>query len=388
MKTQNFYYAFFCAAFLFAASKGIAQEALENDSKTFQFTFIYPTSTNGEYSSQVDNKYSLNLLAGYNGGVNAFELGGIYNVVRRNVEGVQLSGFGNTVGGHVRGFQLGGFLNTNKGYVQGAQVAGFLNLVSDSVSGFQFGGFSNITKSVRGFQLAGFSNVTGSSRGFQFAGFNNHSQDKEGAQIAGLINTSGDMEGFQFAGFINKAKKVDGVQFSIINLADSVASGTQLGLVNISKKNGFISGAIETDDVIPYRIAFRSGQDHFYTVLTAGIKPDDYWSFGAGFGSRLFLSQQRAFYLNPELRWHSIQEDKIEDGLENHLVRLNLNLGRQLNEHFYITGGPSINYYFTDNLDSFGRPVIDLVSNPTVDRQRSDNRHQVWIGYTVAIGFQ
>lgn len=354
MQTQN-RYNFILSGLLFLTTVvGNAQE----EKKTFQLSLVYPVSTNGHQSKEIEYDYSLNLFAGYTGGVSALEIGGFYNVTGGHVNGVQVAGFGNTVIGDIDGVQLGGFSNTGKGNVKGTQIAGF-------------------------------SNVSSTNRGVQVAGFNNHNSRTEGVQIAGFINTSGDVKGSQVAGFVNVAKKVSGTQIGVINIADSIASGTQVGLINISKKNGFISLGLESDDVMPYRLVFRSGMDYFYTVLVAGIHPeDDYWSLGAGLGSRMFLTNQRKVFVNPEARWENISNGSIGNDDFSHLTKLNLNFGYHFQENFYIAAGPSVNYYVTDDLNENGLPSIELSDSQTINRLNNNTRHQLWIGYNLGLGFK
>ncbi|MEP1095058.1 MAG: hypothetical protein ABJG78_08105 [Cyclobacteriaceae bacterium] len=342
------------------------------DTRMFQFSLVPAVGTNRKLSSQIKNNASLNLIAGYTYGVDGVELGGVYNISRGEVWGAQIGGFGNTVGGEVHGLQMGGFVNTSKDYVKGAQVAGFINVASDSVNGFQMGGFTNLTREMRGIQVAGFSNHTKRMSGFQLSGF---------------INTTQEMEGFQLTGFINIAKEVKGLQLSVINVADTVTSGVPFGLFNIVKKNGFISPAIESDDVVPYRFAFRSGLDKFYSVLSAGIDPGDHWTFGAGFGSRLFPLKEKKFFLNPELRWVNVAEGSGAEDENNTIIRFNFNFGYQVLKHLSITTGPTLNYYYTNHLDESRDPVILLTRNPIVDKLSGNFRHQLWIGYSVGIGF-
>ncbi len=353
-------------------SRKNAQNVNFVDTRPFQLSLVPSIGTNRGLSGQVKNRFSLNLMAGYAYGVRGVEIGGIYNIDREEVRGIQFGGFGNTVGGEVHGLQAGGFINTTKDYVNGAQIAGFINVASDSVNGFQMGGFTNVTKEMRGLQIAG---------------FNNHTRSMKGSQWAGFINTTKRMDGLQIAGFMNVAKEVRGVQFSLVNITDSVASGVQLGFVNISKKNGFISPALESDDVVPYRLSFRSGLDRFYSVLSAGIRGDEYWSYGVGFGSRLFLFNSPAFFINPELRWFNLSEGRGREDENNYLFRFNFNLGYQVFKRLSITTGPSLNFYSTNHLDESGMPVIDIASSPILDRSSGSSRHQLWIGYTVGIGF-
>ena len=370
MKTQNRYNSILAGLFFLATVAGFAQQ----ETKTFQLSLVYPVGTNGQNSGEIINDFSLNLFAGYSGGVNKLEIGGFYNITKGYVKGVQLGGFGNGVGGKVDGVQIAGFSNINKGNVDGVQLAGFLNKSKGSVSGAQ---------------VAGFSNLSDFNTGIQLAGFTNHSKGSSGMQLAGFSNISGDVKGAQAAGAINVARRLDGAQVGIINIADSISSGAQVGLINISKKNGFISLGLESDDFMPVRLAFRSGMDYFYTVLVAGAHPDEeYWSVGAGFGSRLFLSDTRKVFVNPEARWEYINAGSISDSDFSHLTKLNINFGYQLQKHLYLTAGPSVNYYVTDDLDVNGQPNIELTSNQTINRLNNNKRHQLWVGYNVGVGFK
>ncbi len=353
-------------------SRKNAQNVNFVDTRPFQFSLVPSIGTNRKLSSQVRNKVSLNLMAGYAYGVRGVEMGGLYNIDREEVRGIQVGGFGNTVGGEVHGLQAGGFINTTRDYVYGAQIAGFINVASDSVNGFQMGGFTNVTREIRGLQIAG---------------FNNHTSNMAGFQLSGFINTTRLMDGFQLAGFMNVAKEVRGLQLSVVNIADSVASGMQFGLINISRKNGFISPALESDDVIPYRLSFRSGINRFYSVLSAGIRGDDYWSYGVGFGSRLFLRNKTTFFINPEFRWFNLAEGRIREDENNYLMRFNLNLGYQIFKRLSVTTGPSVNFYATNQLDETGEPIIDIAGRPFLDRSSGNSRYQLWIGYTVGVGF-
>ena len=342
------------------------------DTRLAQISLVPALGTNRKMSSQIKNKFSLNIISGYSYGVRGLELGGVYNIAREEVRGAQIGGFGNTVGGEVHGLQMGGFINTTSDYVKGAQLGGFINVAKDSVNGFQLGGFTNVTKEMQGLQIAG---------------FDNHTQDVSGFQLAGFINTSRRMDGMQLAGFINKAKEVRGLQFSVVNVADTVASGMPFGLLNIVRKNGLLSPGIESDDVVPYRFTFRSGLDKFYTVLSIGTDPGDHWTLGVGFGSKLFPRKQQKFFLNPELRWLNLAKGAPKENENNYLVRFNLNLGYQFFKRLSITSGPSVNFYVTNQLDETGTPEINPANAPFLDEQPGNTRYQMWLGYTVGLNF-
>ncbi len=87
------------------------------------------------------NNLSFNILAGYSGGVDGMELGGMVNIVQNDVKGAQMAGFGNIVGKDTRGVQLAGFFNVNNGSVTGAQMAGFQNTLNGEMHGGAVIGF-------------------------------------------------------------------------------------------------------------------------------------------------------------------------------------------------------------------------------------------------------
>ena len=359
---------------LFTSDKVIKNARNVNmvDARMFQISLVPSIGTNRKMSSQIKNKASLNVLAGYSYGVQGFELGGIYNIDREEVRGVQIGGFGNTVGGEVHGLQMAGFVNTTSDYVKGTQIGGFINVASDSVNGFQMAGFTNLTKEIKGFQIAG---------------FNNHTKKSAGFQLSGFINTTEEMDGFQLTGFVNVAREVRGLQMSVVNIADTVASGIPFGLLNIVWKNGLLSPGFESDDVVPYRFTFRSGIDKFYTVLSIGADPGDHWSLGVGFGSKLFTSEKKKFHLNPELRWVNLAKGSPNGNANNYLVRFNFNLGYELFRRLTITSGPAVTYYITNQLDEDTNPEIAIANNPIIDNLIGNSRHQLWIGYTFGVNF-
>ncbi len=60
-----------------------------------QFTFAYPLGTHGTNSGLYRNKYSGNLLVGYNGALRGIEFGGIGNINHKEVHGIQFAGVTN-----------------------------------------------------------------------------------------------------------------------------------------------------------------------------------------------------------------------------------------------------------------------------------------------------
>jgi hypothetical protein len=124
-------------------AKTISDNLVIHENRMFQVSLVPNLGTNRKLSGSIDNSFSFNILAGYSGGVTGFELGGLLNIVQRNVNGSQVSGLANIVGGNTRFFQLAGMLNLNSGSVVGTQVAGFSNVVLDTIHGVQIAGFNN-----------------------------------------------------------------------------------------------------------------------------------------------------------------------------------------------------------------------------------------------------
>lgn len=290
-----------------------------------QVSFVPPLSTNGPENKNRVNQVSFNVLAGYSGGVNGAEFGGMLNLVRGDVQGAQIAGIANLVKGKMEGAQVAGLLNIQQEEMEGAQIAGFANLsgstrsealqvagfmngLNGDLNGSQMAGFLNLNKGslhglqisgfmnqcggpVDGAQIAGFLNLNqGNLQGPQVAGFLNISSGSAiGTQVAGFMNQSRNLRGVQVAGFLNRAKNVHGSQIGVINLADSI-SGVQFGLFNFAR-NGYRRMDLYAADVMRYNATFRMGTRQFHTLFSGGVNPDKKptWAYGLGFGTILKL---------------------------------------------------------------------------------------------------
>lgn len=158
--------------------------------RTWQLGFVPPLSTHGRMNAQVVNKVSINAIGGHSGGTDLFEVGGIYNINRRDAKYFQVAGIVNNVGG---GFQ-------------GMQVAGIHNVVKDTVEGFQASGISNVAYHVDGVQVAGLFNRVGSIRGVQFGLINKVTEANTGWSV-GFINISKGKNGRNRVGFLVRAPR-------------------------------------------------------------------------------------------------------------------------------------------------------------------------------------
>lgn len=314
-------------------SKIISDNLVIHDTKLAQVSLIPFIGTNRKLSGSVDNTLSLNVLAGYSGGVNGFEIGGLLNIVRRDVHGSQISGVANIVGGNTKPFQLAGFFNLNSGSVTGTQISGFSNVVLDTLNGVQLAGFNNTLHGyMNGVQISGFNNVTTQNvdgiqlTGFvnvavkdvklgQISGFANYCDNVNGGQISGFANyAKGDVNWGQLSGFANYGKSVKGMQISgFANISANEVAGGQLsggfnygesaekyqisGFANIAKEEieGFqLAGYLNyAKKVNGYQIALVNISDTIESGMPIGI-----FSFVKKGFHRIEIYTNEIFYLN------------------------------------------------------------------------------------------
>lgn len=323
----------------------------------YQASLTPGLGTHGRMSSQVTNKFSLNLLGGYTAGVNGVELAGAFNISKNDVRVVQVAGVFNVVSGHVKGVQLAGLHNHVIDSLKGVQVAGFSNIVGKKVQGVQLAGFLNKASSgFKGLQIGGVGNLTDQiSNGVQIAGFLNRSGDDfKGLQIAGAINLSRkDMAATQVSGLmnigksnvnglqlgtVNYAKNLKGVQVGIVNIADS-SSGYSFGIFNIIK-NGKGSVSVFANEIVPFNVAWKTGTRRIYSILTIGASmgPEQKaYTVGFGFGKDFRLSRSMGFAA--EIINHTGYTGSWENTLG--IYRLQTLLDLHLGKRITLSAGPS-----------------------------------------------
>lgn len=316
-----------------------------------QISLLPSVGTNQQMNAVMENKVSINIIAGYSRAVEGVELGGLLNIVREDVSGGQLAGFGNLVGGNVIGLQAAGFFNNTKGKLNGAQFAGFSNLAIDSVKGGQFAGFMNISnKYIDGGQFGGYLNIAGESmNGFQASGFVNVVKDTmTGVQIAGFGNYATQVNGYQISGFINIAKKVKGVQLGIVNVADSV-QGATIGIFNFVR-HGYHPLEVSVTDYGTTSLRWKTGTRGFYNILEAGINYTDqsYWHYNYGFGHSLRLKEDKT-YLDFELTSGVINPSNGFNKKFNLINKLEILFSYRIIGPVYIFAGPTVNGYLYEN---------------------------------------
>jgi hypothetical protein len=264
--------------------------------RPFQISITPGLSTHGLMSSQVVNKFSINLAGGYTAGVKGLEIGGLFNINRFNSKYVQLAGVFNMVGGTMTGFQFAGISNKTLDSVRGVQLAPFLN--------------------------------------------------KAGGTVAGL----------QLSGLNNEAHVLKGVQIGLINVADSSA-GASIGLINIIR-NGFYKVSLSANDAFNTNLSLTTGTHRFYTTIHAGTNfgatPQKY-ALGISVGHDFMLSDKA--YLSAIVDYQIYGVNTLRENWKQAKLLMNVQLSKNIS---LFAGPTFRRYtsqlYSTDtNVDMFGR---------------------------------
>ncbi len=348
----------------------------------FQFSLTPGLGTHGRMGSQVIDRFSMNIIGGYTAGIDGFELGSIFNIVKQDVRYVQVGGVFNMVGGNVQGVQLGGAYNQVLGKVKGIQVGGIANMTLGSMHGIQLGGIYNQSLNAAGIQVAGLANINrkGGS-GIQLAGIFNYAQKSDGLQIAGLVNSSQqELKGIQIAGVVNQTKHLKGLQIGLINIADT-SDGYSLGLINIIKR-GYHKIAISTTDLHGVNIAFKTGNERLYSILIASASLNmNKKSFSAGYGIGSTFHIKPKYSFNPELSTHWIYAGDIDN--TDYVTRAQFQIRYQLSHNVALFAGPAFSFYYHNEKTAVNGYRQDARNGmPGVD---FSNRFKGWIGWSAGL---
>lgn len=308
--------------------------------RPFQVSLLPWVGTHGKMSGQVVNNFSLNVWGGYTAGTNGVEIGGFFNINKKEMKYVQFAGWFNVVGGQVKGFQVAGINNTVLDSVKAMQAAGVGNFVKGKFNGFQIGGvYNHVADSVKGVQAAGVANFA--------------RKKVSGVQLAGVANVSNkETNGVQIAGVLNYSKRLKGVQIGLINIADT-SEGYSIGLINIILK-GYHKLSFTTHELMDVNLAFKTGNSKLYSILEAAINSgtqEKIYSFGYGLGTEIPLNKKKSFTFNPE--WHSQYLYLGSWEYTNVLNRLHLNLNVRLGKFVSLFAGPAVSVYFSDQKVGF-----------------------------------
>ena len=398
---------------------------------------IWPNvGTNLKMSGQVENRISLNILAGYSAGVKGVEVGGLVNIDRKNVSGLQVAGLGNVVGGTTTGAQISGIFNNNRQDVKGVQLTGISNVILDTMKGAQIAGISNVLRgTMHGWQVAGISNYTTESvDGVQISGISNYTKkDVDVLQVAGVFNMGENVNGFQISGLVNAArrnvggwqiaglsnyaktvrlsqlsglgniaservkgaqvsmlfnyaKNVDGGMFSFINIADSVG-GIPIGFISIVRK-GYHKIELSAEEVLYANFTYKMGVRRFYNIFTAGIQPGSegpIWGFGYGIGGQ--IGTRRAV-VSLDLKGTQIMED-VDDQAFNVSFRFSPMVGIRIVKRLSFFLGPAINLHVSDLRDpETGEFLTNIAPEKTLiweDVPGTSTKFQLWWGGTFGL---
>jgi hypothetical protein len=376
-----------------------AQNLEVRTSRTFQASVIPYIGTNWKVTGAITNRFSLNLLAGYTGGLRGVELGGLLNITRNNISGVQIGGLGNIVGGTGNGWQVGGLFNFDLGKFEGVQIGGLMNYVPDTISGVQIGGLTNIvTGRIKGVQVAGLTNiVTQNCDGWQVAGLLNLTlKDVKHLQLAGLVNYGRNVDGLQVGGLVNIATQYNsGVQVAgLVNYATYV-HGLQIGLINISKKvekgvpiglfsfvlEGYHLFEVSGNEIFYGNVAFKSGTRSFYNFVQFGMGSDYKLQGSYGIGTIFTLKKKLSMNIDASAGFVYHPTDTIYHGL---LLKFAPAIEYRFAKHFAIFGGPAYNFFLFSKGEASATPR-GLSTYDFYFESTENASIQMWIGGVLGI---
>lgn len=341
--------------------------------RPFQISLTPGLSSHGKLSGQVVNNFSLNILGGYTAGTHGIELGGLFNIDKKDVKYFQAAGLFNVVGGPVRGVQLAGINNTVLSSTRGLQAGGINNVVDGKFGGFQVGGiYNHVSDSVKGLQAAGIANFA--------------RKTMSGVQIGGVANISNrETNGIQVAGLFNYTKRLRGLQIGLINVADT-SSGFSIGLINVILK-GYHKISFSSNEVVNVNVAFKTGNPKLYSILLGGVNAatgNRIFSFGYGLGSELNLTKKEILTLNPEISSQYLYLGSWD--YTNILNRASLNLNVKLGKYVSFFAGPAYNVLISDQkagITDYRFPI------PSLSYKTNSFAGNVtgWLGWNVGINF-
>ncbi len=369
-----------------------AQEETKPKTRPFQISFITPLGTNGLDAWNITNKVSINLYAGYNGGVDGIELSGFGSMLKNDMTGTQISGFGNMIMGTGNGFQGAGNFNYVKGNFKGVQLAGFTNIALSDMNGSQFSGFANVSvDKIEKIQIAGFANYSKGNKTGQLSGFSNvNNGNLKGIQAAGFSNVNTkSVKGVQIAGFANYAKILNGLQIAPFNYVDSLEKGLPIGVFSFVK-NGYRAYEISTSETLYGVASFKTGVKQFYNIVSVGASYNNektYWGWGYGVGTMFTLKND--WGLAVELLSYHINEDEwFTDAINMH-NKLQLTASKKVSKKIEVFGGASWNVNVSELEDSDGNPFKSTFTPYDTFNKTYDNKTNVkmYPGFTAGIRF-
>ena len=319
--------------------------------RTFQASLVPGIGTNGKVSGAITNRFSLNLLVGYSGGLKGFEAGGALNITRGTINGLQIGGLGNISGGKGKGLQIAGLTNITTDQFDAWQISGLLNLTLKDARQVQGSVVMNYARNVDGFQLAGILNIA-----------RNHN---DGVQIAGILN---------YATILN------GIQIGLINISNTVERGIPIGLFSYVEQ-GYHLFEISGNEIFYGNAAFKSGTRSFYNFIQFGIGSDYKLQGSYGIGTIFQLRKKFSVNIDASAGFVYHPTGTIYHGL---LLKFNPAIEYRFAKHFAVFLGPGYNFF----LFSKGEPSATPRGLSNYDFYFKSTEHasiQMWIGGVVGI---
>ncbi len=368
----------------------VPDEALyvSNNLNTFnwqsaQVSLLPYVGTNDLMNGLTTNNVSLNVIGGYTAQIEGVEFGAVSNFIQNSVYGFQAAGVSNVVGKDVVGFQTAGVASIILGNLEGGQASGVINQVKGHHTGIMAAGVVNITEGgnnnppVKGIkaQVSGVSNV--------------HLKDTANLQITSVWNQADIVKGAQISALCNYTKKLNGVQIGIVNIADTIETGIPIGLINIVK-HGYHAFEISTNELFRFNAAFKTGGNHLYSFLNAGI--DNYISAGYGIGYTTDYSKKFSF--NMDIYGAGIFDPDAEiNSYMGTLYRAQVGFNYHLMKHLTLSFGPAFNFFMVNN-DTGSTPPTNL-NKPSgiyygsyyLNKALSTQANQNWLGWHFSVKF-
>lgn len=403
---------------LFYAPLLHAQSGEDLKHRDFRFTILPGVGTNGVNSLEYTARYSLNVLGGYHGALDGYEIGfinlnnhytrgfqagfinasggsmsgvnlGGVNYSRRSMTGLQLSAFANVSERAIGGLQASSFVNASYGTMQGIQLSGIGNVSRQAMVGIQVAGvFNTIADDGRGFMFAGFGNFnSGRSQGITVAGVSNIAESVQGLSFAGLFNATGRMQGFQFSGFANIADRVQGGQIGIVNFAREF-EGIPIGLISYYG-DGRKNIDVWMSDGGFQNVGIKLGTTSVYNMASIGFNPfitgRTVWTLGWTIGSYKPLEeawedeQFEGFFRMRDISIINVQEGSFSTRI-NTIYRFRYLLGRDLGNNFGVYAGPTLNFLLSRDSRSNEYAWYSIFQG-----ERDGSDFAFWAGFTVGM---
>lgn len=379
--------------------------------RPFRTTIIPGIGTNGMDANEYYSRYSLNILAGFNGGLDrgielgglvnvngyfarGFQLAGAANVSGRETFGIQLAGLLNYSGRSMQGIQFSGVSNISRGNMQGIQLSGLANITSGSSVGIEIAGLGNFSENdMRGLLFSGVLNIAGENmQGLSFSGIGNIAQNEmQGISSSGVFNIADQLQGIMLSG-VNVARNMEGMQIGTLNIAEN-GMGLQLGLVNVAKEfegvplglfsyygDGRRNVDVWTSDGGFTNMGLKLGTHQVYNTLSVGFNPfldRDVWQLGWSVGR---LNQHPSHFTYSDVSVFKINEGAWSADF-NGIFKYRYLFGKNLSDGMKIYGGPTLNLMVSGENES-----NDYTWYRLFDFERKQKEFVGWIGYS--IGFE